>query len=163
MGASAARRHPLPAESLTATPACYIAQPVRMMSQHPLNYQGRTTHRQPWSEWRKAAVGMGVGVGAVITLPALFLATTSAGAGHGDYGFALGLFPIPMSIVVYGQITDSINLDSLVLACIQFPLYGATIGYCATKGRKALLIAASIIVLGHLVAFVACSGSSAFS
>src|SRR5688572_28805373 len=31
IGASAARRHPLPAESPTATPACYIAQPVRMI------------------------------------------------------------------------------------------------------------------------------------
>jgi hypothetical protein len=60
-------------------------------------------------------------------------------------------------------ITDSINLPSIAVAFLQFPLYGAAVGYCATVSRKALLIAISSVVGAHLVAFFACSQSSNFS
>jgi hypothetical protein len=114
-----------------------------------------------WSEWRSAAIALGAGIGVVITLPALFLALLSAGAGEGDYGFARGLFPIPMCVAVF--ITGSIELPTLVLACVQFPVYGAAIGYCAGVSNKAFIMAVSSIAFVHLLGFVACSSSSAFS
>jgi ATP-dependent Clp protease ATP-binding subunit ClpC len=66
IGASAARRHPLPAESPTAPPACYIAQPVRVISgQLPLKIDpanpDRLTDRAKSVFVRAEAVAMGRG------------------------------------------------------------------------------------------------------
>ena len=131
------------------------------MTQRPLDYGSSLGNSERRKSRRVVGIAVGVAAGFAVTLPALFLAVMSAGAGHGDYAFARGLFPVPMCIAVY--LTDSIGVSSLVLACLQFPLYGATIGYFAATSRKALVIAVSSIAFGHLVAFAACSGSSAFS
>jgi hypothetical protein len=96
--------------------------------------------------------------GMLITVPALALAVLSAGAGHGDYGFARLLFPIPMCVA--GFVTGSIDGPSIVG---QFPFYGGVIAYFAVSRRRRLWVAVSVLVLAHFVAFVACSGSSAFS
>lgn len=67
----------------------------------------------------------------LITIPALVLAVLSSGAGHGDYGFARLLFPIPLCVAVF--VTGSIDTPSIVLALVQFSIYGGLIGYYATS------------------------------
>jgi hypothetical protein len=48
-----------------------------------------------------------------------------AGAGHGSYALAKVLFPFAMLAAVIGH---SIGLISILLACVQFPIYGLVIG-----------------------------------
>ena len=50
--------------------------------------------------------------GMVVTLPALFLAVLSSGAGHGDYLFARALFPWPMLVTL----DQEIGVPALVMA-----------------------------------------------
>lgn len=61
------------------------------MSQKPLDYQV-----PPPGLARAAVMAIGAGVGAAVTLPAIFLAILSGGAGHGTYLFARLLFPYAM-------------------------------------------------------------------
>jgi hypothetical protein len=89
------------------------------------------------------------------------LALFSAGAGEGDYGFALAFFPLSMCIATY--LTGTIALPSIVLAFIQFPIYGAVLGYCATVNRRVLGMAVVLIAIVHLYAFMLCASSSMFS
>jgi hypothetical protein len=105
-----------------------------------------------------APVAIGAGIGVAITIPSMVLAVFSTGAGHGDYGFARGLFPIAMCLTAF--VTGSIGFASIALALLQFPLYGSGIGYFATVSRKALLIAIAIVAVLHFIAFIACSSSS---
>jgi hypothetical protein len=96
------------------------------------------------------AVIAGVVAGALITLPALFVAVISAGAGHGDYVAARLLFPFPMLLTV---IDGSIGVPSIVVALLQFPLYGALLGLalCGRSWRPFV-----VIVPLHFVAVMAC-------
>ena len=126
-----------------------------------LDYQSPIVDRRFKSERRKMAVGTGAGFGAALTLPAFFLALISAGAGHGDYGFARGFFPLPMLVAAY--VTGSISLPSIALACIQFPLYGAALGYGATARRQVFFAVTLFILIAHLAAFIAVSEGSQFS
>jgi len=67
-----------------------------------------------------------------LTPIALLLGVGSGGAGHGDYRLAMMLFPYTMlSTFVF----DSITVPSIVLAIIQFPLYGIALGYANQRGR----------------------------
>jgi len=75
------------------------------------------------------------------------LAVTSAGAGHGNYLWAKIFFPFTMlSTAVFQSITSSF----LVVAVIQFPIYGFLIGLYARQ-RKALMASGAILIV-HLVA-----------
>jgi hypothetical protein len=68
----------------------------------------------------------------IVTPIALFLGVGSAGAGHGDYRLAMMLFPYTMLSTF---IFDSITIPFIVLAIIQFPLYGMALGYANQRGR----------------------------
>ena len=95
--------------------------------------------------------GMGGAVGCVVTLPAIYLAMVSAGAGHGDYGFARALFPLPMlSTLLTG---NSIPIPTIVAAFAQYPLYGVIFGRgIAFKKWRAIV---AILVI-HLLATWLC-------
>lgn len=96
------------------------------------------------------AVVAGIAFGTLIALPALLAAIMSAGAGHGDYGAARMLFPVPMLLTL---IEGSIGPLSLSVALIQFPLYGALLGWSISRtSYKGAFLAASL----HLAAAVVC-------
>ena len=91
-------------------------------------------------------------VSLVLTPIALLLGVGSGGAGHGDYRLAMMLFPYTMlSTVVF----DSITVPFIVLAIIQWPLYGAALGYANQRGRFVRVV----ILLGvvHGLAWLAMS------
>lgn len=68
----------------------------------------------------------------IVTPIALLLGVGSAGAGHGDYKLAMILFPYTM---LSTTIFDSITPPFILLAIIQFPLYGFILGRANEKGR----------------------------
>lgn len=72
-------------------------------------------------------------VGLGITPVAFFLALYSAGAGHGDYGLARLLYPVPMLATLLTNTT--ITGLSIGLAALQFPAYGAKGAIPIAKGR----------------------------
>ena len=118
----------------------------------------RTATKPPWSSRRGILIGFALTGGILVTPPALFLAALSAGAGYGDYGFALWLFPIPMCIAAY--ITGSIGAPSIVVAVVQFPIYLAALAYSATLSRKSFAITAATLGLAHFLAVAICDSSS---
>ena len=108
------------------------------------------SHPKPNLRYPVRAVVAGIAVGTLIELPALFVAVMSAGAGHGDYVAARMLFPVSMLLTL---IEGSIGPISLSVALIQFPLYGALLGWSISrKSYKAAVLAASL----HLAAAVMC-------
>ena len=130
------------------------------MSQQPLDYQPAPTQGERPGVRRSAAAGFGAVVGTFITGPAIALAVLSGGAGHGDYGFARGLFPVPMCVAAYW--TGSIEFVSIAMALVQFPLYGAAVGYFATGRRNAFAVVVLLTGAVHFLAFVLCSKASFF-
>jgi hypothetical protein len=81
---------------------------------------------------------IGIIYGVLVTPPALFLAMLSTGAGHGDYLAARLLFPAPMLTThLFGQI----SAPALLLAIVQFPVYGFLIGASCESGRSKLWLA----------------------
>jgi hypothetical protein len=68
----------------------------------------------------------------IVTPIALLLGVGSGGAGHGDYHLAMILFPYTM---LSTTIFDSITAPFILLAIIQFPLYGFILGHANEKGR----------------------------
>ena len=87
----------------------------------------------------------------VATPPLLFVAVLSTGAGHGSYFLAKILFPFTMLSTV---LFSSIVVPFIVLAILQFPLYGLLLGRANAMGtfsrwQRRLLIA-------HLLAVAAC-------
>lgn len=68
----------------------------------------------------------------IVTPIALLLGVGSGGAGHGDYRLAMILFPYTM---LSTTIFDSITPPFILLAIIQFPLYGVILGRASEKGR----------------------------
>jgi hypothetical protein len=88
-------------------------------------------------------------VSLILTPIALLLGVGSAGAGHGDYRLAMLLFPYTMlSTAVF----DSITFPFIVLAIIQFPLYGIALGYANQRGRFGLF--AILVGVVHGLAWV---------
>lgn len=73
--------------------------------------------RQVWS---------GTFVGAAFGVLAAAVAVIVAAGGHGSYAPAVLLFPLPMLLT---RLTDEIAPSLLVLALLQFPLYGAFIAW----------------------------------
>lgn len=89
-------------------------------------------------------------VSLIVTPIALLLGVGSAGAGHGDYRLAMILFPYTLLSAV---IFDSITIPFIILAIIQFPLYGIALGQANEKG---CLISMSILLcVVHGVALTA--------
>jgi len=86
----------------------------------------------------------------IVTPIALLLGVGSAGAGHGDYRLAMILFPCTLlSTAVF----DSITPPFIILAIIQFPLYGVALGYANEKGR--LVSMAILLGIVHGIALMA--------
>ncbi|HEX8481440.1 MAG TPA: hypothetical protein VF650_06030 [Allosphingosinicella sp.] len=87
----------------------------------------------------------------LFALPALGAAVLSAGAGHGDYAAARALFPLPMLLTL---VEGSIGPLAGGMALLQFPLYGALIGWSRAQRSYNPLIALACL---HLAAAIACS------
>ena len=98
-----------------------------------------------------------VSIGVIVTPIAFFLALLSAGAGHGHYVFARLFFPYSMLLTRWAN--DTITFPLILLALVQFPLYGAIIGIATSKRPLARLIgcvAAVLIVVVHAIAVMKC-------
>lgn len=97
----------------------------------------------------KAAV-WGTLTGIVVTLPALFLAVLSSGAGHGDYLLAKALFPWPMLVTL----DQEIGVLSLAMAIAQFPVFGFLAGRAYAREKYGPLIAiAALHIAGVWLCF----------
>jgi hypothetical protein len=88
----------------------------------------------------------------LVALPALGAAVLSAGAGHGGYAAARALFPLPMLLTL---VEGSIGPLAGGLALVQFPLYGALLGWSRAHRSYGPLVALASL---HLAAAIA--GSS---
>lgn len=96
---------------------------------------------------------VGLAIGIAVTFPSMILAIASAGAGHGDYVYARLLFPYSMLLTLAQD--DIIYLLLTVLALIQFPSYGAIMGFGLSRSKKKWLIPL-VLTLIHLAFVVAC-------
>lgn len=85
-----------------------------------------------------------------LTPIALLLGVGSAGAGHGDYRLPMILFPYTL---LSTALFDSITPPFIILAVVQFPLYGVALGYANEKGR--LVSAATLLFVAHGIALTA--------
>ena len=92
-----------------------------------------------------------VGVSFVVTPFLLFLGFVSSGMGHGNYFLAKVLFPFTMlSTVPFGRI----NRPFIMLALVQYPLYGLLLGVANLK-REALICGVALVIV-QCSAVVAC-------
>lgn len=86
----------------------------------------------------------------IVTPIALLLGLASAGVGHGDYRLAMMLFPYTLlSTAAF----DSITPPFILLAIVQFPLYGVLLGYANEQGR--LLAMLLLLCVMHGLALTA--------
>jgi hypothetical protein len=86
----------------------------------------------------------------IVTPIALLLGVGSAGAGHGDYRLAMILFPYTL---LSTSLFDSITPPFIILAIIQFPIYGVALGYANEKQR--LLSMSIVLCVVHGIALAA--------
>jgi hypothetical protein len=87
----------------------------------------------------------------IVTPIFLYLGIVSGGAGHGNYLLAKILFPFTMlSTRAFG----SIIAPFIILAIIQFPLYGFILG--AANVRRRFVPYALAVLLAHSLAAIAC-------
>ena len=90
-------------------------------------------------------------IASLIVMPiALLLGVGSAGAGHGDYRLAMILFPYTL---LSTSVFDSITPPFIILAIIQFPIYGVALGYANEKRR--LLSISIVLCVVHGIAVAA--------
>jgi hypothetical protein len=90
--------------------------------------------------------------GVLLTPEAAYVAVLSGGAGHGHYEAARALFPGPMLLT---RLTgDTLTLPVLLLALAQFPLYGAAVGWSASRGRTTWGLVS--LLAGHAAAVILC-------
>jgi hypothetical protein len=90
-------------------------------------------------------------VSLVVTPLALLLGIASAGAGHGDYIWAKILFPYTMLSTFLFQ---SITAPFILLAILQFPLYGLILAFA--NERKRLGSLAIVLAMAHILAAALC-------
>ncbi|CAG1010575.1 hypothetical protein PHYC_03883 [Phycisphaerales bacterium] len=90
---------------------------------------------------------MGLVAGILATVPALYVAIASGGGGHGDYVFTRILFPLPMLLTALTG--DSISALSILLAVIQFPLYGLAFGAIGRPRNARAWMAVGIVIGLH--------------
>jgi hypothetical protein len=95
-------------------------------------------------------------IGILVTPVAVFLALLSGGAGHGHYELAKLFYPYTMLLTRYAN--DTITFPLILLALLQFPLYGAIIGLAAWKKPIGLVVALPIIVVHALFVAMCFSG-----
>jgi hypothetical protein len=98
-------------------------------------------------------IAIGIAVGFLVELLSLVVAFLSTGAGHGDYGAARTLFPLPMlTTLIEGQI----GAFAFGLALLQFPLYGAILGWAVARSN--LIMAVALVVMHSIAVIVSFSG-----
>ena len=88
-------------------------------------------------EWWKDTV-LFVLVGVMVTIPAVFLSVVSAGSGHGHYVEARLFYPLPCLL---GRANNHLADEHMLLALVQFPLYGVIVGSFRHRLRSALILA----------------------
>jgi hypothetical protein len=108
-----------------------------------------------YSSWRPPAVTpvttrrqvIGAILGVVIGSAAGCVLLFCAGAGHGSYLPAKLLFPLPMALT---GITGSITRPLLIIAGLQYPLYGLLVGWLIGRNqvRRAMLLLLGIHLCG---------------
>lgn len=98
-------------------------------------------------------IWIGLAVGVVIGIAAVAVAIMAAGAGHGTYIPAIAMFPFAMILT---PLTDSISPIAMVVALVQFPLYGWLIARASARGNGSRVVA--VIALAHGVVAVAAYG-----
>ena len=91
------------------------------------------------------------GVSLLATPVCLLLGLASAGVGHGDYRLAMVLFPFTM---LSAFAFNSITIPFIIVAVIQFPLYGILVGFANVR-HKGLVTAACILGI-HSVGAITC-------
>ena len=96
------------------------------------------------------AVLIGFGLGALVAVPALLAAFISAGVGHGDYVAARALFPASMLLTL---VEGSIGQLSITVGLLQFPIYGALLGWAKVRRNYLPVI---VMTSAHLVVATAC-------
>lgn len=97
------------------------------------------------------AIAVGMALGSVIGMAALGAAILSGGAGHGDYGAARLLFPASMLMT---RVEGSIGILATAIALLQFPLYGALLGWSRARASwGALILVAALHVAGAILCF----------
>jgi hypothetical protein len=94
----------------------------------------------------------GLLVGLAVTPPALLLAIMATGGGHGDYVLTRLLFPYSMLLTLASS--DTIALPSMVLAFLQFPIYGWLLD--EGRRRERLFTTAIILFVVHGIAANLC-------
>jgi hypothetical protein len=90
-------------------------------------------------------------VSLAVTPVALLLGIASAGAGHGNYFWAKILFPYTMLSTF---LFESITAPFILLAIVQFPLYGFLLAFAS--GRKRLGSLAIGLAVAHILAAALC-------
>jgi hypothetical protein len=96
----------------------------------------------------------------IVTPIALLLGVASAGAGHGDYHLAMFLFPYTL---LSTALFDSITPPFIILAIIQFPIYGVVLGYANERGRLLSMWIVLGVVHGIVLAAMFVIGNENFS
>lgn len=81
----------------------------------------------------------------------LFLGLVSGGVGHGDYVLARILFPYTMLAAL---LFEEIAAPLILLAVVQFPLYGVILGTAAKRGRSGAALLVVLVV--HALSAAAC-------
>ncbi len=99
-------------------------------------------------------------IGMFVVPVAALLAIASAGGGHGHYVYAKLFFPYTLLGPHFlpdrsAEFPDSITLPWIVLALIQFPLYGLVIGLASHKKPVAYLVCSAIILI-HAAGIALC-------
>ncbi len=92
-----------------------------------------------------------VGVSLVLSPIFLLLAIGSAAGGHGNYVLARILFPYTMLSALFFNV---ISPPFIMLALLQFLLYGMILGEAAERKRFRFVLA--IILAAHALAAAAC-------
>jgi hypothetical protein len=88
--------------------------------------------------------------GVLFALPTLFIAVESGGGGHGCYIEARAFFPISMLLTL---LEGRISTFSIALAVLQFPAYGALLGWSIARRNYLPFVAVASV---HAIAAICC-------
>lgn len=82
----------------------------------------------------------------LLTIPLLFIAVFFAGGGHGTYIPAMGLFPVGLLGTL---LFDRITIPFVVLAIIQYPIYGFIIDKVIVTNKSKIVL--PLLLLLHIL------------
>jgi hypothetical protein len=111
------------------------------MHERALDYKSRLDAHSSVSRWVSVKTGLAAGI--VVAPLAIWLSVMSGGAGHGGYVWARLLLPIPLAARDFGTTV------MIVAAIVQYPCYGAAVGYGFAARRGAGAVVLLLILLCH--------------